>query len=1166
MGTIQLENMEKYNKKDKIIHKIDQTKRTELVSITLTNFVYAASVSGMAAIVFIALESLLNSGVTTRTAFVGTWAVITLFVFVLAVLPTLRYWRDNSKSGVESIAFRVGEVYPDIKDTLSNAIQLRYRNNTADIFSNELIMASYSEAVRKSESKDFSVIIDKKSRKKAILLFLSVIAISTLSFFAIGKDSQSALNRLVNYNQSFVPAAPFSLSISPKSAEIERGDSINIKVSYSGKLNQKVLLYIKYENDTDFEKIELNNKTSDSYNYKFNALKYNVQCFAMAEWFDAPVLTDTCKIRIYERPYVKSFEGSVVYPSYTGKSRVYFNQESGDISALTGSNIELTATTAKPIKNAKVEWISNALKDSATTKDTTYYEMVTRENTATVNFKLRNSGTYKILVEDEDGFKNSNPIEYTALALNDEYPAITLLQPISDIRIGDSGLLPIKVDISDDYGFSSLLLKYKRIESRYTEPDVDFSTLKIEIPKRENMQNVFYVWNLHDLNISPEDKYEYFLEIADNDIISGPKKAQTIHLTVKLPSLMEAMQDAENEQKQIEEELKKVLAETQKVQKEMEEFDRKVLKNKDKKELNWEDKKKLEKIADKKKEINDKLENIQDRLQKATDEMQKSNMLSEETMQKYMQLQDLMSKIDNQEFRQMQQNLQEALKQMDKNQIQKAMENFEFNEEQFKDNIERTMKMLKRMQAEQKTDAIKKQAEKMAKQQEELSKELEKANKEQAKELAKKQEQLAKDMERLQEELKKLEELMEQYQDEMPLEELKQAMDELNAEQTKQEMMQAASQMQQNQKSSAQKNQKSAQNKMQKLSKSMQQMKEQLQQQDNQEAMRQLEKSISDMIEISKNQEEIAKQTANADYNSKKIPEIASKQEKNSQALINVAANLSKLGEKSFSVTPEMGRELGNSMQQMSESISQLAERRTHFAKKAQSTAMTSLNSAIAQMQDMLGQMKQNGGSCNNPGGSGEGSMPKPGGMGFQQQLQQIAAEQQVINQSLKQMMQQGGSRMSPQQQAQHQRLSDKQGQAAEQMHKLADEQKQFGNKGERKTVGDLNKLSKEMEEVVKDMQSGKIDQETINKQDKILSRLLDATRSINDRDFEKQRESKEGSSRLLVSPSEIDLKTQEGKSRLFREILRASKNTYTKDYQAIIQKYFKQLESKETK
>ncbi len=1156
--------MEKYNKQDKIIQKIDATKKSELTNITLTNLLYAASVSGMAAILFIALESLLDSGIATRTAMVSIWSALSVLMFVVSFLPSYRYLKDKNKSGTESIAFRVGEAYPDIKDSLSNAIQLTYNNKIDNIFSNELIAASYNDAVKKSEKQDFNVIIDKKSFKRSIIIFFSIVAISTISFVVMGEKAHSALNRLVNYNQSFVPPAPFSLSISPKSVDSERGDSVNVVVNYSGELSQKVFLMVKYENDQQFEKVELNNKTANSFTYKFNALKYSVECYAIAEWFDSPVITDTCGINIFERPYVKAFEGKIIFPAYTGRQAQNFDQESGDIAALTGSRVEINATAAKDVEKAQIQFISEIAKDSAFVKDTIFYDMKVSENTATGFFKVTNSGTYKLLVSDKDGYKNSNPIEYAVIATQDEYPAITLLQPISDVRIGDSGLLPIKLDISDDYGFTSLKLYYKRIESRYTTPDVDFKNIDISFKRSENMQNIFYVWNLHDLHISPEDKYEYYLEVADNDITTGPKKAKTPHLTVKLPSLMEAMQDAENQQKQIEEELKKVLDEAQKVQKDMEEFDRKVLKDKNKKELNWEDKKNLEKIAKKKDEISKKLDKIQDKLQKATEEMQKSNMLSEETMQKYMQLQDLMQKVDNAEFRQMQNKLQDALKQMDKKEIQKAMENYEFNEEQFKQNIERTMKMLKRMQAEQKTDAIQKQAEKMAKQQEEISKQMENANKKQTEELAKKQEQLAKDMERLQEELKKLEDMMKDYQEEMPWEELQKAMEELNAEQTQQQMQQASQQMQQNQKQSAKKNQQSAQQKMQNLAKQMQQMKQQLQEEDNQEAMRQMEKSISDMIEISKNQEEITKQTTNADYNSKKLPQIAKDQEKNSRALMNVANNLSKLGEKSFSVTPEMGKELGNSMKQMSESISQLSERRTHYAKQNQAQAMTSLNSAISQMQDMLSDMKQNGGSCNNPGGSGQGQQPKPG-MGFQQQLQQIAAEQQMINQSMKQMMQQQGQGgMSPQQQAQHQRLSDKQGQSSQQMKRLADEQKQHGNKGERKTVGDLNKLSKDMEEVLKDIKSGKIDQETIKKQDKIVSRLLDATRSINDRDFEKQRESKEGKNRFLVSPSEVDLQSQEGKSRLFREILRASKDTYTKDYQNIIYKYFKQLEKSE--
>ena len=71
---------------------------------------------------------------------------------------------------------------------------------------------------------------------------------------------------------------------------------------------------------------------------------------------------------------------------------------------------------------------------------------------------------------------------------------------------------------------------------------------------------------------------------------------------------------------------------------------------------------------------------------------------------------------------------QNAMNKMDPELMRKMMENAKFNEEQFRKSIERTIKMLKRLQAEQKTDALQKRAEELLRKQEELNKQTENTN------------------------------------------------------------------------------------------------------------------------------------------------------------------------------------------------------------------------------------------------------------------------------------------------------------------------------------------------------------------------------------------------------------------------------------------------------
>ena len=63
--------------------------------------------------------------------------------------------------------------------------------------------------------------------------------------------------------------------------------------------------------------------------------------------------------------------------------------------------------------------------------------------------------------------------------------------------------------------------------------------------------------------------------------------------------------------------------------------------------------------------------------------------------------------------------------------------------------------------------------------------------------------------------------------------------------------------------------------------------------------------------------------------------------------------------------------------------------------------------------------------------------------------------------------------------------------------------------------------------------QAQNINENTLKRQERILSRLLDATKSIHDRDYEKTRESKTGKEFNRQSPGEIDLKSQEGNLKI---------------------------------
>ena len=99
------------------------------------------------------------------------------------------------------------------------------------------------------------------------------------------------------------------------------------------------------------------------------------------------------------------------------------------------------------------------------------------------------------------------------------------------------------------------------------------------------------------------------------------------------------------------------------------------------------------------------------------------------------------------------------------------------------------------------------------------------------------------------------------------------------------------------------------------------------------------------------------------------------------------------------------------------------------------------------------------------------------------------------------------------------------------------------------------------MREVLTNMNSNKLDDALIQKQKNILSKLLDAQRSINERDFEKERRSSSGKNIVRKSPSELNLNSKEGKDKLRDELNKAVREGYVKDFEELILKYYEAIQ-----
>ncbi len=525
--------------------------------------------------------------------------------------------------------------------------------------------------------------------------------------------------------------------------------------------------------------------------------------------------------------------------------------------------------------------------------------------------------------------------------------------------------------------------------------------------------------------------------------------------------------------------------------------------------------------------------------------MQKNNLLSKETLEKYKELQKLFEQMSSDEMKKAMDQLQNVLQNMNRDMTQNAFKNMQFSEDQFQKSIERTMNLLKRIQVEQKIEELLKRTEQISKNQEDIRQQTGKAgNENKNNELNKQQNDLTQDLQKFSDEMKDLQKKFEELKD-MPKDQLDKLSKEYEEQKNQQLSKQASQDIQQQMMQQAQQSQSTISKNMQQMKEGMQQLQKSVSRQNQMQTFTDMMKITDNLITLSKQQEQLQGKTENMDQSISSFNKNAQNQNDIQNNLNKILQQLSKLSQKTFAVTPEMGKALGNAERQMGQSIDNLQKRNNSSASAQQTGAMESLNEAASLMKSSMDQMMQ--------GGQG-GGMPS-----LMQQLQNLSGQQMKLN-NLTQMLQQAmKGDLSMEQQAQMRRLSSQQELIRKSLEEL---NKEAMNAGQSKKIpANLDDIAQRMQEVVKDLSSNDVDEKVLQQQEHILSRLLDAQRSVNERDYQKERESNAGKDIAEKSPAELNLADDKDKSKIKDELNKAGQEGYSKDYQDLIRKYFEALQ-----
>ena len=1091
-----------------------------------------------------ALEAGLWMGTAARLLFfvafvLGTLGLLGTFV----VRPILRYAGVLPGLDDHALAARAGLRYPDLADRLTNLLDL------ADGRASESPPALLDGAVqmlgRQVEPVPFERVEDLRPAKRTA----PVAAVPVFGLLLFGLMAPAAftgaVHRLFSPTETFEPPAPFSLVVTPGDAELVRGADLTIEVRARGhSFPREATLHLGRADEERTEPIRLVADSTGAFRHTVTNVRESLRYRAEA----APVGTDWFTATVVARPAVQALQVVLRPPRYTGLPPQRLDPNVGDVVGLPGTTVELSAE------------VGGAAVDSAfvSFEDGSAVGLAVDGGTVEGAFPIRREGEYRLMLRAPSGVTNADPITYSIRTLTDAPPQIRLLEPGADAALGPDRDPRVRVRISDDFGFARLRLFRRLAERRSGQPDTAFTEVELPIAEPRVLdQEVARDGLLGGERLAPGDAVEYYLQVWDNDAVAGFKSARTPTFTLRFPSLDEQYEELNEAQEETEGVLDEMRREQDEAREQFRELRDELRRKQD---ADWEDRRQLDNLIERQQNLDQRIEDSAERMQEVLDQMREHDLVSEETRRKYEELQRVIEEIATPEMMEALQKLQEAMENLDLEQMMQAMEDFEFNEEQFRERLERALELFEKMQAAQKMDEAARRAEALAEQEEALREQTEALEEQQEsgelseEEAAAERERLAEEQQRAREEMEALEEAMRELQEQMegmknvPQEQMQEMMEQMEQQDLPQQMQQNSEQLQQNQLQDAQQQQQQMQQQLQQMKEQMMDLGQQMQQQQKQRDLSGLRRALDDVLTLSHEQENLRATTAPQSSDSPVIRQSAAQQVELSAGLATVSDTLQVLAREIPEMKVAIQVRAGEALREMGEAVSQLAERRVGPAAGHQKASMTSLNDLALLLSDLMDQM------MNSASSSGQGS---PSMQQMMEQLQQMSGDQQQLNQQIQQMLNDAqGQRLSQDQQGRLNQLRQQQEALRRQLEEMI-ESGGLDSQGK----SQLQRIAEEMEEVARQLEGGRITRETQQRQQNILTRLLEARESMNQRGKKRERESETGDDRPQDAPDALP--PTEEIDRLRRDLIRALESGYAPDYQELIKRYFELLQQR---
>jgi hypothetical protein len=1050
-------------------------------------------------------------------ALAGTGFIGAAVFWMVRPLFSLLFRRQNPSD--DRLAGLIGVFYPEVKDRLLNALQVaRHASARKDGTSSELAAAAADAAWKAVEGLDFTAASERKPIGRS-LWFMAVCAAAWLACLVLfPHDLTDASRRLMHPGTRYDKPLPFDAVIRPGSVRIVEGEPLTLSVEGQGLFPGRVHLLIR--DGRNERAIELRRpfryripavRTAFDYAFRLSGFR--------SRWFE---------VRLLRRPELRGLKVTVASPRYTGAGSVSLEKNVGHVEALKSSRITVAVKASKFLRRADLVFQSGRRMPMDLSGDG-----------ASGRFTLTAEDRYWIELEDSLGLGNTHPVRYTLRILRDQPPSAAVLFPGPSAEMDASGRQILVLEAMDDYGIAEGRIGYF-IETPgkpdSAAPDTGFIVLPV--PGRPPLRlSLDHPWNLESLQLYPEDVVRYFFEVRDNDAVSGPKKGRSPLYTIRFPSVMEILRKAEEEQDSQLDAMETIAEERRAFEEEV-----RTLSDLMKTGQNptWSRKENLERGVERQMRQEEEIQALQERLGSLEAAIESEARMGREALEKVRDLQRLYEEIDSPELRERLARLGEALKQADPETLRREAERFQITQEDVLRTLDRTINLMKRMKTEMQVEGLIRRIDEMARRQEELNDAFRAGDATKRDAEIREEERLSRESEALGRDADRLSESGGQ-QPGFPDSAFSAFRSEWENRDFPGKFGSMTANLRAGKLSEAGRSGREAVQSLNAMKEKLERVRDVLQNKAG--TLEALARSSGRILELSDRQESLMAETEAGDRIGS---EAAERQEALRSGLEAEADSLFRMSRENFAVTPRIAGALRDAMSGMKQSLSRLENRDGSGATAGQARAMGDLNRAVMEIQAVAEEIRASG--------SGAGMEQ------FFDQMGGMSASQLALNQKLADLLRQGfEGELSLDAAAGMPRLAEEQDALRRRLENLARR-----HEGRGRGPGDMGGILEDMKRTVDDLNRGAADSRTLDRQRRILSRMLESQRSLREQDEGRGRKATTGGNVMRSGPDFTDGRPSAADLLLRRRLEEMAEEGFTPEYRSWIRDYFERL-AKET-